>query len=317
MKEVVNQMSEGLEVYDREPIPVPEKVEGGIIQGSPKSFFALEQFFANLIKDETARQISDLKEEVSDLIGAQFDGFKVEQVADAVKAAVETAVADGKRVANMDSFKEIQQRYDINTKYDDIYAMIDGMGELRKEILSKRQTLRSIRQSMADADLFMKEAEASLLADITAEVNESTNKPAFSNDKARQAELMARKREDENYLAFATQYRTAKEQAEALEDEISSLDSELKSAEMQFQAECKSLEAMTAEMNIYAAALGAGAGININPPDANASGSYPGFLTKSNPENKNSESIGYLSPDISPSISSNPQNNINSESKGW
>ncbi|HYH04797.1 MAG TPA: hypothetical protein VEC37_17030, partial [Bacillota bacterium] len=213
----------------------------------PSQFSALEQFFANLITGEVGRQIGEcmalVKEQFSDVIGTQLDALKAGEVADAVKAAV----ADARRIANMDSFKEVKKRYNVGLKYEDINNLIEDMANAREKILSKRQILRTVRQSMADADLTVKEAEAGLLADIMTEVNNSTGKPLFSNDKARQAELMVRKREDENYLAFASQYRTTKEQMEALEDEIYSLDGDLKTAEMQFHAECKSLEAMTAE----------------------------------------------------------------------
>lgn len=263
----------------------------------PSQLLALEQFFANLITGEVGRQIGECmaltKEQLSDVIGTQLDALKAGEVADAVKAAVEIAVsqavADGKRAANMDSFKEVQKRYNVGLKYGDINELIDLIDETREKILSRRQTLRTVRQALADADLDLKEAEAGLLSDIMAEVNDSTGKPLFSNDKARQAELMVRKKEDANYYVIAQQYKVVRDQAEALEDEVSSLDSDLKSAEMQFHAECKSLEAMTAEMNIYAAALGAGASATIG----SVSGSYPGTLTKSDPVNKNSEPKGW------------------------
>lgn len=257
-------MSESAEVYDG-------TIREGVVRTGPpeKELSPLEQFFANLIVSEVTRQMSlakeamsVFKEEVSDLIGTQLDALKAGEVADAVKAAVEIAVsqavADGKRAANMDSFKEVQKRYNVGLKYGDINELIDLIDETREKILSKRQTLRTVRQSMDNASLAMKEAEANILADITSEVTD-TGKPAYSNDKARQAELMVRKGEDDDYLAAAQQYISIRQQAEALEDEVSSLDSDLKTAEMQFHAECKSLEAMTAEMNIYAAALGAGA----------------------------------------------------------
>lgn len=279
-----NGVGEGLAELNEDEL-TPEDVYARIDQRAAKSFHALESFFVNLIKDETARQISDLKEEVSDLIGAQFDSFKVEQVADAVKVAV----ADGKRAANMDSFREVQKRYNVGLKHNEISDLIDDTKNIREKIFSKRQTLRTIRQSMADVDLFVKEAEAAILADITGETIPGTGKPVFSNDKARQAELVARKRDDENYMAFAAQYKTVRDQAETLEDEISSLDGDLKSTEMQFHAECKSLEAMTAEMNIYAAALGAGVSAGIEKSIDKESAP----ATKPWGNDKNSESKGW------------------------
>lgn len=319
------QAGQGVEVWDREDKKVvigdglKEGAIGGQIIGGqmysskisgldapiapPSQFSALEQFFANLITGEVTRQVNEqmtltketmtvFKEEVSDLIGAQFDGFKIEQVADAVKAAV----ADARRIANMDAFEEIIKRYNVGRKYTEVDELIGNMEDIRKEILSKRQTLRTVRQSLADADLITKEAEANLLAEITSETLPGSDKPKFSNDKARQSELMARKKNDFSYTEAIRIHKIVRDQMEALEDEISSLDSELKSAEMQFHAECKSLEAMTAEMNIYAAALGAGASAGA--------GEVYGLFAKNG-------SITITSP------ATQSDQNKNSEPKGW
>lgn len=317
------QVGDGIEVWDGETRKVvinglkDGAIGGQIIGGevysskissldvpiAPSSqFSALEQFFANLITGEVTRQVNEqmalAKEVMSDLIGTQLDSLKAGEVADAVKAAV----VDAKRAANTASFKEIQKRYDIGLKYTDIHGLLDNMESSRRQILSKRTTLRTVRQSLADADLTVKEAEANLLAEITGETLPGSEKPKFSNDKARQSELMARKKIDFGYTEAIRIHKVIRDQAEALEDEVSSLDSDLKTAEMQFHAECRTLEAMTAGMNIYAAALGAGASagaewVNVSPMATYTASSAISIVTPGaeqiNQVNKNSEPKGW------------------------
>lgn len=311
-----NGIGEGLEIYDKETVAaklVDERVilSGGKIMDVPiapaqiSQFSGLEQFFANLITGEVGRQIGEcmtlVKEQLSDVIGTQLDALKAGEVADAVKAAVETAVADGKRVANMDSFKEVQQKYNIGRKHNEINELIECIEEIRGDILTQNKTLRTVRQSLYDAEFAMKEAETNLLADIAAEVIQGTDKAKFSNDKARQAELAARKKTDPDYLAAVEAYKNIKVQYEGVEDEISDLTILKKKYKAQFEAECRTLEAMTAEMNIYAAALGAGA----------YSGAGNMF------ERQDTPGVDYLSPNAIHSPKNSPQENDNSEMKGW
>lgn len=194
------------------------------------------------------------KEQASDIIGAQISALKVDEVAKAVR----DAVAEAKVAANMETLHKIRERFNTQETYSGICRSVTESESFRKDIYSKRQTLRTVRQSLSDADLYVKKAEASLLVDIMAETLPGSDKAKYSNDKARQAELMTRKRTGFDYLNAAHQYKTAREQMESLEDEISSLEVGLKTAELQFQAECRAMDSMTAEMNIYAAALGAG-----------------------------------------------------------
>ncbi len=149
----------------------------------------------------------------------------------------------------MEKFRPREIRVAINN-------LVTEAASLRRESLLKRQALRSARQTLADAEMALKETEVGLLADIMSETAPGSDKPRFSNDRARQAALLAKKKTDPDWLAAVSQYKAAREQAESLDDEVSSLEAELKTVEMRFWAECRVLESLTAEMNISAAALG-------------------------------------------------------------
>lgn len=273
----------------------PKEAQGEII---PSKHLTINDLIALMVSAETVKQFKNansvieewlkqadetiinhllkIKEEASDIIAAQFDALKANEIAQAVKEAV----AEAKAAANMETFNKIIAQYsrgEIISRIDDLVA---ENRNLRNSINSKRQTLRSVRQSLADAELALKEAEAGLLADIMAETIPGSDKPRFSNDKARQAELMARKKTDPDYLAAANQHKAVREQVEALEDEIYSLEADLKTTEMQFWAECRVLESLTAEMNILAAVVGAGGKAPVNG-SCNCGGTKGTFPAKS------------------------------------
>ena len=129
----------------------------------------------------------------------------------------------------------------------------------RDAIDEKRQALRTTRQSLSDAEQSVKEAEAALMAEIAGESFDGalSGKPKFSNDKARGAELIKRKREDRDYLAAYQTYQGVKRQVEEAENELATYDTELKCLENEFTAAVAQLKSVTAEIGFYAAALGA------------------------------------------------------------
>jgi hypothetical protein len=237
--------------------------------------FNSNDLIAEVIKTEVTRQITVFKEQVSDVIGKQFDALKAGEVARAVKNAVAYAMIEAMK-AKADIHKAVvshnvemaqkvyfKVREEINNlDYPSVAEHLKTLpgeyGAKKEIILSKRIAARNLRQSLADADLAVKEAEANLLADITAETLPNSEKPRFSNDKLRQAELMNRKKIDPDYQAATENYRQIKEQCESLDDEIYALETEIKSIEMQFQGECRIADAITAQISVYAAALGVG-----------------------------------------------------------
>lgn len=216
----------------------------------------IEGLITGLVSQEVAAQFKTALEQAGkyadEVYSKAFDLFKKE----VVTLEVGKAVAEAKNAANTESIKEIERKFHLNNLIETVEKIPREMTTIRTHIAEKRQTMRTVRQSLADAELAMKEAEASLLADIMAETNPATNKPMFSNDKARQAELMARKKIDGDYHYAMSNYNSVKEQADALEDDVYALDIRLKEAEMEFQGVCKVLGAITAEMNIYAQVCG-------------------------------------------------------------
>lgn len=156
----------------------------------------------------------------------------------------------------IEAFNQITNTFKIEELKSKLLLLPSKMASIREKISEERSGLRAARQMLADAELNVKETEAAIMADIIAEVNPSTGKPKFSNDKARQAELMARKKTDPDYLAAVERLNDIKSRVEAFEDEIYSLDSQLKELETEFMGTSKVLEAVTAEMNIYAQMIG-------------------------------------------------------------
>ncbi|KJR97992.1 MAG: hypothetical protein VR68_11880 [Peptococcaceae bacterium BRH_c4a] len=242
----------------QEPSPTINDLIAAMVtqEVAAKTMAALELIQSSMVDmgDKMDQGLLKFKEQASDIIGTQISALKVDEVAKAVR----DAVSEAKVAANMETLGEIGKRFNVNGTYKEIGNLIELTQRTKEDINSKRQTLRTVRQSLSDAELSVKEAEASLLADIMAETLPGSDKAKFSNDKARQAELMSMKRTDFDYLNATHQYKVVRDQMESLEDEISSLEVELKTLEMHFQTECKTLDSMTAEMNIYAAALGAG-----------------------------------------------------------
>ncbi len=216
----------------------------------------IEGMITGIVSREVAAAFKNALEQAGkyadEVYSKAFDMFKKEVVAHEVGQAV----ADAKNAANAESIREIEHKFNMHNLIQTVSVLPSAMTATRNQIMEKRQTMRTVRQSLSDADLTVKEEEAALLADIIAEINPGTGKPMFSNDKARQAELMVRKKADPNYLSALSIYNAAKQQADFLEDDIYTLESKLKGAEAEFQGVCKVLGAVTAEMNIYAQICG-------------------------------------------------------------
>lgn len=216
----------------------------------------IEWLIANMVSREVAekfdQKMETLTKVLDDVYQQAFEFFKKQVIAQEVQAAV----AEARKAADLEAAKEIQRKFNLDNLIEAVKSLPRVMGDIRSQIADKRQLQRNVRQALADAELVVKEAEASLLTDIIAEVNPATGKPMYSNDKARQAELMARKKTDPDYLAAASNLNAVKQQADTLDDEVFALDTKLKEAEAEFQGACKVLEAVTAEMNIFAAVCG-------------------------------------------------------------
>lgn len=226
------------------------------LEEDPKKPITIEWLISNMVSREVAekfdQKIETLTKVLDEVYQQAFEFFKKQVIAREVQAAV----AEAREAANMEAAREIERKFNLDNLIETIKSLPREITGIREQIAEKRQAQRTVRQSMADAELAVKEAEASLLADITAETNPATGKPMYSNDKARQAELMARKKTDPDYLAAVANHNSVKEQVNTLEDEIFSLDTKLKEIEAEFQGACKVLGAVTAEMNIFAQICG-------------------------------------------------------------
>ncbi len=108
-----------------------------------------------------------------------------------------------------------------------------GLDELQSRLLAfpakirqQKETVKAARDALIEAEQALREADAFLLVAITQEVN-GDGKPAFSNEKAREAELIRRRKIDAAYQQALRQHqaadaalRTAQADLEHLEDDF-------------------------------------------------------------------------------------------------
>lgn len=185
--------------------------------------------------------------------------MNLEGLTGALAEFIRGEVAKQYKAVNEQVLAQISHYFPLRDLDAQIFTLPDAIRSLREKIIMKRQTLRTIRQVLTDREQELKEAEAGLLADIIAEILES-GKPQFSNDKARSAELMRRKKVDPDYQGTLYALQDARSEAENLEDAITSLEAEVKTKEMEFQGALRLLENINQEMAIFAALSGAGGG---------------------------------------------------------
>jgi len=178
------------------------------------------------------------------------------EVMQGFNTAIKQMVQETIKIEVGNQFANYLQEYELDKIRNAIAAMPERIEAKKELIAEKREQIRTARQSLVDADQAVKEAEATLIAEIAGEVN-AVGKPAFSNDKARQAEFMRRKKDDETYkIAFAN-YWEAKTNVEQLEDIIASHDIELKRMETEFTATITQIQSIIAEIQFYTAAVDA------------------------------------------------------------
>jgi len=120
----------------------------------------------------------------------------------------------------------------------------------RENIDKMRQGIRELRRDLANREQSAKEAEVAIIAEIASD-------PAFTNEKMRTAELMKRKKTDEEYRVLLGVCQDGKHNVEGAEDELSSMEASYKQLENEFTSELAVLNAKNAEIGFYAAALSA------------------------------------------------------------
>lgn len=96
-------------------------------------------------------------------------------------------------------------------------------------VKEQKAKVRQLRERYNEAEQVRAMIEADLMTDISAEVNHDTGKPMFSNDKARQAELMKRKGIDDDYHCAAKDVKEAEYVLNEAQDELDKLVDEFKS----------------------------------------------------------------------------------------
>lgn len=83
--------------------------------------------------------------------------------------------------------------------------------ELPAKIRGLKDAAAAARDSVADAKNNVEQARAVLVAQIMAEINANTGKPAYSNEEARKAEFVRRAADDEDYQTAMRALRMAED----------------------------------------------------------------------------------------------------------
>ncbi len=97
------------------------------------------------------------------------------------------------------------------------------------KIRSQKAKVRDLKQAFADIDADRAGRELEILAEITDETDPATNKAKYSNEKARQAELVKRCRADQHYIPAAKRSREAETAVNQAQDELDLLENKYRS----------------------------------------------------------------------------------------
>jgi chromosome segregation ATPase len=97
------------------------------------------------------------------------------------------------------------------------------------KIKAQKAQVRDLKQAFNDIDADRANRELELLADITDETDPGTSKAKYSNEKARQAELVKRCRADQDYIAAAKRSREAETALNQAQDELDMLENKYRS----------------------------------------------------------------------------------------
>lgn len=95
--------------------------------------------------------------------------------------------------------------------------------DLPGQITAAKVKARDRRDKFQELEQARALAEASLMTDISAEIDPGTGKAAYSNEKARAAELLGRKARDTDYRQAEAEAKAAKWAYETAQDELDEL----------------------------------------------------------------------------------------------
>jgi len=168
--------------------------------------------------------------------------------------AIKQMVAETVKIELSGKHERFLQKYELDNLRGTIAAAPIEIEAKRSLINKKREQARTLRQNLADAEQVVKEAEVALIAEIAGEIN-AAGKPTFSNDKARQGELIQRKRFNPDYQQKLTYYQQCKKEVENLEDILASHDVKLKRMEQELDGQKAILASINAEIGYYTATM--------------------------------------------------------------
>lgn len=179
--------------------------------------------------------------------------MNINEIAQAVQKAVLQSQMTTMGVM-LDYLNDTHQLADLRDKLSSLPQEIHSG---RKTINAQRTQMRNLIREIKDKEVLLKAAENTLLLMITAEVN-GGGKPVYSNDKARQAELSARKQTDHEYRTLDAQIRALRSQTDDLENQVAMAEADLEKLQNTFAAVTKQIGLVTQEVYLSAVAMAAG-----------------------------------------------------------
>ena len=96
-------------------------------------------------------------------------------------------------------------------------------------IFDKKRALRALRDNFSDADQARALLEANMMSEISDETDSATGKAKYSNEKAREAELIRRKTASVEYQSAMKELRKAGHALSEAQDELEMLQDAFKS----------------------------------------------------------------------------------------
>lgn len=157
--------------------------------------------------------------------------------------AAKTILASHTEANNANDLRE-----KLNYLPDEIYTQ-------RKKINAYRTQQRELLKNIREKETALKSLENDLLLFITAETNPDTGKAKYSNDKARQAELSNRKKNDPEYIALDNHVRGMRSQADDTENQVAMVEADLERLQLIFTAITKQMNLVCQELALTTAAM--------------------------------------------------------------